>query len=33
MTECVSDPTTWIDVAQLAVSMVPVSIFLWRVSQ
>jgi hypothetical protein len=33
MTECVSDPKTWIDVAQLAVFMVPVSIFLWRVSQ
>jgi hypothetical protein len=33
MTECVSDPTTWIDVAELAVFMIPVCIFLWRVSQ
>jgi len=33
MTECVSDTKTWIDVVQLAVFMVPVSIFLWRVSQ
>ena len=30
MTECASNPQTWIDVAMIAIVMVPFSIFLWR---
>ena len=30
MTECASNPQTWIDVAMVAVIMITVSIFLWR---